>query len=55
VAHAGAVRAGIKMNPLCERLIQDLPEGSQPNIRSLTTDSSLRVKVCLKRQPPCLL
>jgi NADH:ubiquinone reductase (non-electrogenic) len=36
---------GIKMNPLCEKLISDLPEGSQPNIRSLTTDSSLRVKV----------
>ncbi len=35
---------GIKMNPLCEKLIADLPEGSQPNIRSLTTDSSLRVK-----------
>jgi NADH:ubiquinone reductase (non-electrogenic) len=35
---------GIKMNPLCQKLISDLPEGSQPNIRSLTTDSSLRVK-----------
>lgn len=35
---------GIKMNPLCEQLIAALPPGSQPNIRSLTTDSSLRVK-----------
>lgn len=32
------------MNPLCERLIADLPQGSQPNIRSLTVDASLRVK-----------
>ena len=32
------------MNPLCERLIKDLPEGAQPNFRSLTTDTSLRVK-----------
>jgi NADH:ubiquinone reductase (non-electrogenic) len=36
--------AGIKMNPLCERLIKDLPEGAQPNFRSLTTDTVLRVK-----------
>ena len=35
---------GIKMNPLCEQLIKDLPAGSQPNIRSLTTCASLRVK-----------
>lgn len=35
---------GIKMNPLCEQLIKDLPQGSQPNIRSLTTCASLRVK-----------
>ncbi len=35
---------GIKMNPLCEQLIRDLPEGSQPNFRSLTTDAALRVK-----------
>ena len=32
------------MNPLCERLIKDLPEGAQPNFRSLTTDTALRVK-----------
>ena len=32
------------MNPLCENLIKALPEGSQPNFRSLTTDASLRVK-----------
>jgi len=35
---------GIKMNPLAEQLIKSLPSGSQPNIRSLTVDSLLRVK-----------
>ena len=33
------------MNPLCSKLIEDLPKDAQPNIRSLTVDSSLRVKV----------
>ena len=32
------------MNPLCAKLIEDLPKDAQPNIRSLTVDSSLRVK-----------
>ena len=46
--------AGIKMNPLCSKLIEDLPTGAQPNIRSLTTDASLRVKVrwALTPSPP---
>ena len=35
---------GIKLNPLCEEVIKALPAGSQDNMRSLTTDSSLRVK-----------
>ena len=35
---------GIKLNPLASQLIAALPPGSQPNIRSLTVDGSLRVK-----------
>jgi len=35
---------GIRLHPLAEGLIRALPEGTQPNIRSLTVDSSLRVK-----------
>ena len=35
---------GIKLNPLCEKIIETLPEGSQENKRSLLCDKSLRVK-----------
>lgn len=35
---------GIKLNPLCEKIMASLPEGSQTNQRSLTTDKTLRVK-----------
>ena len=35
---------GIKLNPLCERIMDSLPEGSQTNRRSLATDKTLRVK-----------
>ena len=35
---------GIKLNPLCEKIIDSLPEGSQENKRSLLTDKNLRVK-----------
>ena len=46
---------GIKMNSLCEQLIKALPEGAQPNTRSLTTDSCLRVKARLQPGMPLLL
>jgi NADH:ubiquinone reductase (non-electrogenic) len=36
--------SGIKLNELAEKLRGALPEGTQPNVRSLTTDASLRVK-----------
>ena len=39
------------MNPLCSKLIEDLPKDAQPNIRSLTVDSSLRVKVRPAKMP----
>ena len=35
---------GIKLNPMCEKLMASLPEGSQTNMRSLSVDKSLRVK-----------
>jgi NADH:ubiquinone reductase (non-electrogenic) len=35
---------GIKLNPFASQLIAALPPGSQPNTRSLTVDSRLRVK-----------
>mmetsp|Transcript_8228 Transcript_8228/g.20796 ORF Transcript_8228/g.20796 Transcript_8228/m.20796 type:complete len:612 (+) Transcript_8228:214-2049(+) len=35
---------GIKLNPLCEKIIDALPEGSQQNRRSLACDKNLRVK-----------
>lgn len=34
---------GIKLNPLCETIVDSLPEGSQGNKRSLLTDKNLRV------------
>lgn len=36
--------AGVKMNPLCEKIMEGLPPGSQENVRSLTVDKRLRVK-----------
>jgi NADH:ubiquinone reductase (non-electrogenic) len=36
--------SGIKMNPLCENIMNTLPEDSQPNRRSLLADKALRVK-----------
>lgn len=36
--------SGIKLNPLCEKIMDTLPEGSQSNRRSLATDKNLRVK-----------
>lgn len=36
--------SGIKLNALCEKIIDDLPAGSQENRRSLITDKGLRVK-----------
>ena len=36
--------SGIKLNPLCEKIMDTLPEGSQSNGRSLATDKNLRVK-----------
>lgn len=35
---------GIKMNSLAAQLAASLPAGTQPNVRSLTCDASLRVK-----------
>ena len=35
---------GIKLNPLCESLIKQLPAGTQDNMRSVTTDRNLRVR-----------
>lgn len=36
--------SGIKLNPLCEKIQNSLPEGSQPNVRSLSADKAMRVK-----------
>ena len=36
--------SGIKLNPLCEKIMDALPAGSQENRRSLATDKNLRVK-----------
>ena len=36
--------SGIKLNPLCEKIMDKLPAGSQENRRSLATDKNLRVK-----------
>ena len=36
--------SGIKMNPICEKIQNSLPEGSQPNVRSLQADKAMRVK-----------
>ena len=35
---------GIKLNPLCEKIIDAMPAGAQANRRSLVTDNNLRVK-----------
>ena len=35
---------GIKLNPLCEKIMDAMPEGAQENRRSIATDKSLRVK-----------
>ena len=36
--------SGIKLNPICEKIQNSLPEGSQPNVRSLSADKAMRVK-----------
>ena len=36
--------SGIKMNPVCEKVMDSLPEGSQPNRRTLLADKAMRVK-----------
>jgi len=36
--------SGIKLNPLCEKIMDSLPSGAQENRRSLATDKNLRVK-----------
>ena len=36
--------SGIKMNPVCEKVMDSLPEGSQPSRRALLADKAMRVK-----------
>ena len=36
--------SGIKMNPVCEKVMESLPEGSQPSKRALLADKAMRVK-----------